>query len=213
MVRQGVNDRLRLQRDWSWRRGLPVLTDGTVTLRELRARDAGSLLAHVCKPSVLRYIAPSPSTKQGFKRFIRWTHFQRRAGLHACFGVVAPGNASAVGLLQIWPIELDFSTAEWGFVLSDAYWGTGLFVSGARLLLDFAFGTLGVHRLEARAAEANARGNGVLRKLGARREGVLRRAFRDGDELRDHVMWSILADEWLLRCESGAKATEEDETA
>jgi RimJ/RimL family protein N-acetyltransferase len=150
---------------------------------------------------------------EGFKRFIQWTHLQRRAGLHACFGIVPPGDASAIGLLQIWPIELDFSTAEWGFVLSEAYWGTGLFASGARLLLDFAFGTLGVLRLEARAAEANARGNGVLRKLGATREGVLRRAFRDGDELRDHVMWSILADEWFLRRESGVRATEEDGTA
>ena len=38
-------------------------------------------------------------------------------------------------------------------------------------MLDFAFETVGVHRLEARSAVANGRGNGALRKMGAVQEG------------------------------------------
>ena len=45
------------------------------------------------------------------------------------------------------------------------------------MVVDFAFDTLGVHRLEARAAVANGRGNGALRKIGAVQEGVLRKSF------------------------------------
>ena len=187
-----------------WHQGLPTLSDEGVTVRSLLQRDAPFLLTHVCKPSVLRYVAPSPASVEGFRRFIGWTHAQRRKGLHVCFGIVPPGETRAVGIVQIWPLERDFSTAEWGFVLGDAYWGTGLFVRSARLVLDFAFGALGVSRLEARAADANARGNGVFRKLGATREGVLRGGFRDGDEFRDHVMWSILAHEWTA-VRSGAR--------
>ena len=41
----------------------------------------------------------------------------------------------------------------------------------------FAFDTLGVHRLEARVATPNARGNAAVRKLGATAEGLLRRAL------------------------------------
>ncbi|MDE3153994.1 MAG: GNAT family N-acetyltransferase, partial [Acidobacteriota bacterium] len=52
------------------------------------------------------------------------------------------------------------------------------------------------HRLEARAAVRNGRGNGALRKLGAVQEGVLRRSFLRHGEYLDQVLWTILADEW-----------------
>jgi ribosomal-protein-alanine N-acetyltransferase len=180
----------------NWRRRLPVLRNRNVTLRELRSSDATSLLEHLCTERVLQHIAEPPRSIDRFRRFIRWTHAQRRKGTHMCFGLVPPGESGAVGIVQLWPIEPDFSTSEWGFVVGDAYWGTGLFVSGARLLIDFVFGQIGVNRLEARAVAANDRGNGVLRKLGAKPEGVLRQAFRRGDSFHDHVMWSILAADW-----------------
>ena len=46
-----------------------------------------------------------------------------------------------------------------------------------RLVLTFAFDVVGVHRLEARAAVQNGRGNGALRKIGAVQEGILRKSF------------------------------------
>jgi RimJ/RimL family protein N-acetyltransferase len=184
-----------------WRRGLPQLTDGAVVLRELSLQDAPSLLEHLNDESVLRYIAPCPSTVEGFRRFIRWTRAERRRGLHACFAIIPPDRTTPAGIIQAWPVERDFSTAEWGFVLGKSYWGTGVFARSARLFLDAVFldalfAPGGVWRLEARAVDANGRGNGVLRKLSATREGVLRGAFRKDDDCRDQVMWSILASDW-----------------
>ena len=70
-------------------------------------------------------------------------------------------------------------------------------MDGATLIVDFAFEVLGVHRLEARAALKNGRGNGALRKLGAVQEGVLRRSFLRNGEYLDQALWTILQDEWL----------------
>jgi ribosomal-protein-alanine N-acetyltransferase len=179
--------------------GLPVLRDRQVTLRALRSSDAATLLVHVSSPEVLRHIAPAPTTIAGFTRFVRWTHAQRRRRLHAAFGIIPAGASKPVGIVQCWPIELDWSIAEWGFVLGRQHWGTGLFERAARLMLDFAFDTAGVSRMEARAADLNGRGNGALRKLGAFREGTLRGACRLDDQPGDHVMWSILAEEWRAR--------------
>ena len=180
-----------------WRRGLPELSDGSVALRELRPHDAPSLLANLNHPRVLEFIAPCPSTVDAFRRFIRWTHAERRRGLHACYGIVPPGETAATGIIQIWGLERDFSTGEWGFALGESYWGTGVFMRSARLFLDAAFGPMGVRRLEARAVDSNLRGHAALRKLGATAEGILAEGFRHGDSVRDHVMWSILAREWL----------------
>ena len=197
-VHQSLADRSSsAERGRDWRRGLPELSDGTIVLRGLRSHDAPSLLAHLNHSRVSEYIAPCPSTVDGFRRFIRWTHAERRRARHACYGIIPPGERSPAGIIQAWPIERDFSTAEWGFVLDDSYWGTGLFMRSARLFLDAVFGLFGVIRLEARAVNANDRGNGVLRKLGATREGVLRDGFRNGDAVRDHVLWSVLAPEWV----------------
>jgi RimJ/RimL family protein N-acetyltransferase len=182
-----------------WRRGLPRLTDAAVTLRALRQRDAESLVLHLNDPRVLEYVAPAPATAAGFRRFIRWTHTERRRRALACFGIVPAGASSAVGIVQVWPIERDFSTAEWGFALGAAFWDTGLFSSAATLFLDAVFAQLRIHRLEARSVDANARGNRTFERLGAVREGVLRAGFQDGARFRDQIMWSILAPEWLAR--------------
>jgi [ribosomal protein S5]-alanine N-acetyltransferase len=110
---------------------------------------------------------------------------------------VPHGSDTAVGIFQVRSLEPAFGTAEWGFALASEFWGTGIFIDGAKMIVDFAFKTLGVHRLEARAALKNGRGNGALRKLGAIQEGVLRRSFLRNGEYLDQALWTILHDEWL----------------
>jgi RimJ/RimL family protein N-acetyltransferase len=175
-----------------WRQSLPVLTGRGITLRELQLSDAPTLLSMLASEEVARFISPPPTTVEGFERFIAWTHREREAGRYICFGVVPEGMDAAVGLFQVRESEPDFATAEWGFALGSAYWGNGFFVEGAQLVLDFAFDVVGAHRLEARAAVQNGRGNGALRKIGALQEGILRRSFLRNGEYLDQVLWTIL---------------------
>ena len=179
-----------------WRQGLPTLRGHQVVLRELRASDAASLFALLTTEEVARFISPPPSTVEGFARFIAWTVRQRAAGTYACFAVTLTGFDTAIGIFQIRETEPGFGTAEWGFAVGSAFWGTGVFQDGAELVLDFAFETLGVHRLEARAAVLNGRGNGALQKIGAVQECLLRKSFvRNGQSL-DQVLYAILDSDW-----------------
>jgi RimJ/RimL family protein N-acetyltransferase len=145
---------------------------------------------------VTRFISPPPTTVEGFERFIAWTHRQRAAGQYVCFAVVARGSDTAIGLFQVRSLEPDFGTAEWGFAIASELWGTGFFADGAQLMIDFIFETIGAHRLEARAALKNGRGNGALRKMGAVQEGVLRQSFLRNGEYLDQALWTILQDAW-----------------
>jgi RimJ/RimL family protein N-acetyltransferase len=185
-----------------WRTGLPALTGSLVTLRELRPADAPSLFVSLTTDEVARFISPPPTSVEGFERFIAWAHQQRAVGQYICFAVATRSSDIAVGLFQMRSLEPDFGTAEWGFAVAYEFWGTGVFVEGANLLLDFAFAVVGSHRLEARAATVNGRGTGALRKLGARREGVLRKSFLRRGEYLDQSLWTILAEDWF-----DAKAT------
>jgi RimJ/RimL family protein N-acetyltransferase len=179
-----------------WRNTLPVLTGNKVTLRELQVSDAHSLFAMLTPEEVSRFISPPPTTVEGFEEFITWAHAEREAGRYACFAVVPHGMNTAVGLFQVRQLEPGFGSAEWGFAIGSAFWGTGIFVDSGQLVVDFAVETIKVGRLEARACVANGRGNGALRKLGAVQEGVLRRSFLKNGEFLDQMLWSILAEEW-----------------
>ena len=179
-----------------WKQGLPTLHGSQVVLRELRASDAASLFTLLTTEEVARFISPPPSTVEGFERFIAWTQRQRTAGTYACFAVTVVGFDTAIGIFQVRETEPGFQTAEWGFALGSAFWGTGVFEEGARLVLDFAFETVGVHRLEARAAVKNGRGNGALQKLGAVQECILRKSFLKNGEYLDQVLYALLDMDW-----------------
>ena len=179
-----------------WRQSLPVLTGEMVTLRELRLSDAPALLAMLSTEEVSRFISPPPTTVEGYERFIAWTHRERAAGNYICFAVVPHNMDTAIGIFQVRQLEPGFGSAEWGFAMASAFWGSGVFMDAATLIVDFSFEIVGARRLEARAATANGRGNGALRKIGATQEGVLRRSFlRDGEYL-DQILWTLLADDW-----------------
>ncbi len=179
-----------------WKQALPVLTGSMATLRELRLSDAPALLAMLSTEEVARFISPPPTTVEGFERFIAWTHRERSAGNYACFAVVPHGTDTAIGIFQVRQLEPGFGTAEWGFAIGSAYWGTGVFMDGARMVIDFAFDVIQTHRLEARAAILNGRGNGALRKIGAMQEGILRKSFLRNGEYLDQALWTILDEDW-----------------
>jgi [ribosomal protein S5]-alanine N-acetyltransferase len=179
-----------------WQHRLPTLTGHNVVLRELRTSDAQSLFAMLTTEEVSRFISPPPSTVEGFERFIAWTLRMRTAGTYACFAVTLKGHDTAIGIFQVRELEHGFGTAEWGFAIGSPFWGTGIFADGADLVLEFAFETLGVHRLEARCAVKNGRGNGALRKIGAVQEGVLRKSFLRNGEYLDQVLYGVIEDDW-----------------
>jgi ribosomal-protein-alanine N-acetyltransferase len=177
---------------FDWRAEIPELVGPHGTYRELRREDATSLKERLSTKEVARFTFAPPSSIEGFERFIVWAQEQRAAGQFACFAMIPRGEERAVGLIQVRMSEYQPGTAEWGFALGSRYWGTGLFVEGAKHVVDFTFDEMNVERLEARSLVANGRANGALRKVGAVREGVLRRSFVRSEQRFDEGLWAIV---------------------
>jgi [ribosomal protein S5]-alanine N-acetyltransferase len=176
-----------------WWHEVPTLSGPTVQVREVEICDTGSLFELLTDSKVARYISTPPPSASAFHGFIEWAHRRREAGICVCFAVVPRGLNQAIGLFQLRALEPSFRIAEWGFALGSAFWSTGIFTEAASLVVDFAFKTIGVHRLEARAVIENSRGNRALEKLGARGEAVLRKSF--GKDY-SQFLWAIVAEEW-----------------
>ena len=68
-------------------------------------------------------------------------------------------------------------------------------LASEKAVIDFSFGVVGVHRLEARSIASNGRGNAALRKVGACRKACFAvRSSATG--AFDQILWSILKDDW-----------------
>jgi len=155
-----------------WTTAVPSLHGDFTTLREVAASDVYTLFTLFSDPAVTAHMAPPPPTLAKFAGFVEWSHQQRAQGHGVCFGIVPDGMTVAVGILQV-RLEPASSDAEWGFVLSTHFWSTGVFADAATVLIDFAFTTMGVERLEARIALRNGRAHAAMHKIGARFDAML----------------------------------------
>jgi RimJ/RimL family protein N-acetyltransferase len=180
----------------NWREELPTLTSRLATLREPVPKDLGPLVTLLSLGDATRFGTDAPATDVSVQRMIERAARDRTTG-QAFTYAITPGTARPpVGLIQVRRMDPAFEAAEWECTLAPAVRGTGIFLEAARLVGSFAFGQVGVRRIEARVLLKNGRANTALRKLGAVEEGILRRSVRLNGEYVDQVLWSLLKEDW-----------------
>jgi RimJ/RimL family protein N-acetyltransferase len=168
------------------------------TLREVAASDTYTLFTLFSDPAVTAYMAPPPPTLAKFAGFVEWSHKQRSQGRGVCFGIVPDGMTAAVGILQV-RFDPTVSGAEWGFVLSTHFWSTGVFSDAAHALVEFAFTTMRIERLEARIARRNRRAHAAVQKLGARFESTLESSSPEGIPRDPELVFGLREHDWRHR--------------
>ncbi|KUH35848.1 MULTISPECIES: GNAT family N-acetyltransferase [Streptomyces] len=119
-------------------------------------------------------------------------------GEYVPFAVVHRADGRAVGWTCYLDIDADDERLEIGWTwYGRAYWRTAVNTEAKLLLLTHAFDDLGMGRVQLKTDHLNQRSQAAIARLGARREGVLRRHRRRPDGTwRDSVYFSLLADEW-----------------
>ena len=83
-----------------------------------------------------------------------------------------------------------------GYWAGKPYARRGYISAATRLVLDFAFGQLGLHRVEAACLPTNEASRGLLEKVGFTHEGYARGYLRIDGAWRDHVLYAVLREEW-----------------
>jgi len=180
----------------NWRAQLPTLAARLVTLREPLASDLRPLMDLLLLADASRFGIDEPVSEVSVQQLLDRISRDREAGIAFSFLVTISSSRAVIGLVQARQIDLSWESAEWECTLAPSWRGTGAFLETARLVGSFAFGSVGVHRLEARVLLQNGRANGALRKMGAVQEGVLRESVRRGAEYLDQVLWSVLKEDW-----------------
>jgi RimJ/RimL family protein N-acetyltransferase len=179
-----------------WRRELPTLLSRIATLRELTASDLGPLVDLLSLADASRFGVDDAEITVAAQQLIEDAPRDRANGTAFMYAITIGSTRTFVGIIQVRQLDHAFEAAECDCTIAPSSRGTGIFLEAARLVGSFAFGPVGVHRLESRVLLQNGRANGAMRKLGAVEEGVLRRSARRGGEYVDQVLWSMLKDDW-----------------
>ena len=105
---------------------------------------------------------------------------------------------TVVGTSSLGEWDLGHERIHLGWTAYGPPWWAGPVNPACKLaLLGYAFDELGFGRVKLQTDLVNTRSQAAIAKLGATREGVLRRHKRLADgSFRDTVVFSILADEW-----------------
>ena len=178
---------------------MPPLRGDLTTLREVAAADVDTLFTLFSDPAVTAYMAPPPPTLAKFAGFVEWSHQEREQGHGLCFAIVPDGMTAAVGILQVRSLDPTSSSAEWGFVLSAHFWSSGVFFDAANALVEFAFTTMHIERLEARMALRNRRAHAAVQKLGARSESTVATSSQEGIPRDPELVWTLREHDWRNR--------------
>lgn len=92
-----------------------------------------------------------------------------------------------------------FQNAYMGYYGGQPTAERGLMTEGVGLVLDYAFGPLALHRVEANIQPENTRSIALVRRLGFTREGYSPRYLFIAGAWRDHERWAMLAEDWAAR--------------
>lgn len=119
------------------------------------------------------------------------------------FAIEKAADGALLGDCVLHVREDDPRQAEIGFTLARGYQGRGYAAEAVGALLEYAFGTLGLHRVVAITDARNAAAARLLERMGMRREGHhLQNVWFKG-AWGDEFSFAILRDEWLARRQQG----------
>ncbi|MEO3973063.1 GNAT family protein [Streptomyces sp. CAU 1734] len=141
---------------------------------------------------------PAPRTEEELGATLRSVLAEAEQGLLLPFAVMHRESGRAIGWTTYLEIEPAHERLEIGWTwYGRRHWRTAVNSETKLLLLTHAFEELGMGRVQLKTDHLNERSQAAIERLGARREGVLRRHRpRHDGTWRDTVYFSILADEW-----------------
>jgi ribosomal-protein-alanine N-acetyltransferase len=175
----------------------PTLPTPRLRLRPFSDADADALYALHSNAYVLRYWdAPPWSERARAERFVAACRQMAAEGTGTRLAVDRTSDGAFIGWCSLTRWNPEYRSASMGYCLADAAWGRGYATEATRALLQWAFDTLDLNRVQAETDTRNTASARVLEKLGFVREGTLREDCVVNGEVSDSWVYGLIRREW-----------------
>jgi RimJ/RimL family protein N-acetyltransferase len=187
-----------------------LLEDEVVLLRPLQESDIENLLdISINEPETWEYSLVGADGKENLENYIQIALQAKENKTEFPFIVFDKKSGKYAGSTRFYDINLGFKSLQLGYTwYGKNFRGTGLNKRCKFLLLQFAFETLEMERVEFRADNKNQRSIAAMKSIGCTVEGVLRSHMptRDSEVRRDSIVLSILKNEWFDNVKNNLKS-------
>lgn len=175
----------------------PTLHTDRLRLRPFTETDADALFALHSNARVLRYWDSPPWTDPSrAERFVAACRQMAEDGTGARLAMDRASDGTFLGWCSLTRWNPDYRSAAMGYCLNEAAWGQGFATEAARAVLQWAYATLDLNRVQSEADTRNVASARVLEKLGFVREGTLREDCIVNGEVSDSWVYGLIRSEW-----------------
>lgn len=178
-----------------------ILENDAVLLRPLLSTDAEHLLEYaINEPDTWQFSLIRANGKENLEKYIQLALEAKNKKTEFPFIVFDKKSGKYAGSTRFYDINLAHKTLQLGYTwYGKNFRGTKLNKNCKYLLLQFAFETLAVERVEFRADNNNKTSIAAMKSIGCTVEGILRNHMPtlDSDARRDSIILSILKVEWF----------------
>jgi ribosomal-protein-alanine N-acetyltransferase len=135
-------------------------------------------------------------TREAFQRRLNRSLSDWRADAGYTFLIFRQSDETLLGGISLSNIRRGVAqTGTLGYWMGKDHSGKGLMTQALRLVLDFCFGDLGLHRVEAACLPSNEPSQRLLRRCGFGEDGYARKYLKIRGQWHDHLLFSLLAED------------------
>lgn len=178
------------------------LTGERVFLRPPKRRDA--LKWQKLRMSSKSFLVPwepswdaSSCTRRAYLRYFKNSNYLANMDRAYSFLIFKTDDKALLGGINIGNVRRGVSqSASLGYWIGEKYSRNGYMKEALKLLIPSLFVDLRLNRIEAATLEENIASKNLLKKIGFKKEGVLRKYLKINGTWRDHILYGLLENDF-----------------
>jgi RimJ/RimL family protein N-acetyltransferase len=172
-----------------------------IILRPLKISDAKDIFSNIQDRKIAENTLriPWPYRLKDAINFIKNSQKSLKKRKGFIFGIELKEKKEVIGVISLENVDFEHRHAEVGYWLGKKYRGKGIMTEAGKLVLNFAFEKLKLHRVYGGVFSDNIASQKVLKKLGFKKEGVRRHWRLKFGRWKDDVLYSILENEYYKK--------------
>jgi len=173
-----------------------------IILRDINPEDEKDLIRNINNLEVSKYLilVPHPYTKKDAKWWINNCEkaAKEKPRKKYSFSIELKSKKGVIGAVGLEKIDFFQGTATIGYWLGEDYWRQGIMQEATRAVIDYAFKKLKLRRIDVEAFAENKGSNALIKKLGFKYEGTMKKKCRAKatGKIHDAHFYGLLKNNW-----------------
>ncbi len=173
-----------------------ILKGKLITLRQFKFKDIKAIYRLESNPKVNKPTNGLPwpyKYRDALRSYRKYTKKDKKAYR---FAIVWNQTKQVIGCTGLIGLSYKNKIGESSTWILPEFWGTGIYLESRKLLFNFGFKKLKLHKIKIATCSSNIRCQKAIKKTGAKKEGLSRQCVYKCGKFRDVTFYGLLKKEW-----------------